>query len=89
MSQQRRAVIGDPESDEFAALQQARRAARAAARAAADIAAFAEQFALPLEPNELAEFAALLGREEEARGQRQDAFELLGLRVPSLEEEAQ
>jgi predicted amidohydrolase len=87
MSQQRRAVIGDPESDEFAALQQARRAARAAARAAGDLAAFAEQFTLPVDPNDLAEFAALLGREEETRDQRQDAFDLLGLTVRSLEEE--
>jgi hypothetical protein len=73
--------------DDHVALEAARRAARYAVRAAEDLATFAERAPAVLSPALRAEYAALLGRDEEARGQRQDAFDVLGLSVPSLAEQ--
>jgi hypothetical protein len=73
--------------DDHAALEAARRAARYAVRAAEDLATFADRAPAVLDPALRAEHAALLARDEEARAQRQDAFDALGLTVPSLAEQ--
>ncbi len=72
--------------DEHAALRTAREAARQAARAAADLEEFAERMSAVLDPAQRAEYAALLARDEESRSRRQDAFDALGLGIPSIEE---
>jgi type VI protein secretion system component VasF len=74
--------------DEHAQLRTAREAARHAAHAAADLLTFAERMSPVLDPAQEAEYAALLARDEEARADRQEAFDALGLSVPSLEEES-
>jgi len=73
--------------DEHAYLTTAREAAREAQRAAAELATFAERMSPVLDPAQRIEYATLLARDEEARARRQEAFDALGLSVPSLEEE--
>ena len=51
------------------------------------MATFAERMSPVLDPAQRIEYATLLARDEEARARRQEAFDALGLSVPSLEEE--
>ena len=65
--------------DEVEALQRLRRAARAHAAAVADMAEFVERSSAVLDPAQLAEYEALLAREESTRAERQDLFHELGV----------
>jgi hypothetical protein len=62
-----------------------RRAARAHATAVTDMAEFVERSSAVLDPAQLAEYEALLAREESTRALRQDVFHELGLVAPSME----
>jgi hypothetical protein len=73
--------------DEHAQLRTAREAAKQAQRTAADLVTFADRMSPVLDPAQRIEYAALLARDEEARETREEAFDALGLTVPSLEEE--
>jgi hypothetical protein len=75
--------------DDVTELERVRRAARAAVAAARDLEEFGRRLALPTEPATLVEYAALIAREEEARAVRDEAFDAVGLGVPSLGEPAQ
>jgi hydroxymethylpyrimidine/phosphomethylpyrimidine kinase len=71
--------------DEVEVLQRARHAARAYATAVAHMVEFIERSSAVLDPAQLAEYEALLAREESTRALRQDAFHELGLVAPSIE----
>ncbi|OLB64289.1 MAG: hypothetical protein AUI10_11770 [Actinobacteria bacterium 13_2_20CM_2_72_6] len=72
--------------DEHAQLRTAREAARQAQRAAVELVTFADRMSPVLDPAQRVEYATLLARDEEARAVREEAFDALGLTVPSLEE---
>jgi hypothetical protein len=71
--------------DEMDDLARAREAAKAEVRAVAQLAEFADRLSPVVDPAELAEYDNLVGREAAARVNRQNAFERLGLPVPSVE----
>ncbi|HEY6593825.1 MAG TPA: hypothetical protein VI011_06910 [Asanoa sp.] len=67
-------------------LDDARRAAAAHTAASRDIEAFLRRLPEVPEPEHIAEYAALLAREEEIRAERLDAVAGYGLEAPSVEE---
>ncbi|HEV7899350.1 MAG TPA: hypothetical protein VGP31_16080 [Planosporangium sp.] len=71
--------------DEIEALRQAREAARTYAAVTQDMVEFLDRASAVPSPEQEAEYAALLGREELQLKQRQDALHALGLVVRSLE----
>jgi hypothetical protein len=71
--------------DEIEALRRAREAARAYAAATQDMVDFLDRTSAVPDPQQEAEYAALLGIEELQLKQRQDALHALGLVVRSLE----
>jgi hypothetical protein len=72
--------------DEVNALHAAREAAHRYAAVTREMVEFLDRTSAIPGPDQEAEYAALLGREEAARSQRQDALHAIGLVVPSLEE---
>jgi hypothetical protein len=72
--------------DEIEALRRAREAARAYVAATQDMVEFLDQTSAVPDPQQEAEYAALLGIEEAQRKQRQDALRELGLVVRSVGE---
>lgn len=64
----------------------ARRAAERYAAAVGDTQRFADRLDGDPDPADVAEYAALVAREEAARAQRQEAFLTLGFTIDSLEE---
>ena len=73
--------------DEVDALHAAREAARRYATVTREMVEFLDRMSAVPDPSQEAEYATLLGREEETRAERQDALHELGLIVPSLEED--
>ena len=73
-------------TDEHADLRRAREAAREVKRAAAQLEQFADRIGADLGPAEMAEYDALVARETSALSERVEAFQRLGLGVPSLED---
>ncbi|MCW2639953.1 MAG: hypothetical protein JWP76_2259 [Dactylosporangium sp.] len=71
--------------DEIEALRRAREAARAYVAATQDMVDFLDRTSAVPDPQQEAEYAALLGIEELQLKQRQDALHALGLVVRSLE----
>jgi hypothetical protein len=71
--------------NEIEALRRAREAARAYAAATQDMVDFLDRTSAVPDPQQEAEYAALLGIEELQLKQRQDALHALGLVVRSLE----
>jgi hypothetical protein len=71
--------------DEIEALRRAREAARAYVAATQDMVDFLDRTSAVPDPQQQAEYAALLGIEELQLKQRQDALHALGLVVRSLE----
>jgi hypothetical protein len=71
--------------DEIEALRQAREAARSYAAVTQDMVEFLDRTSAVPDPEQEAEYAALLGREELQFKQRQDTLHALGLVVRSLE----
>jgi hypothetical protein len=71
--------------DDVEALRAAREAARRYARVTREMVEFLDRTSAVPDPAQEAEYAALLGREELARSERQDALHALGLVVRSLE----
>jgi hypothetical protein len=71
--------------DEIEALRRAREAARAYVAATQDMVDFLDRTSAVPDPQQEAEYAALLGIEELQLKQRQDALHELGLVVRSLE----
>jgi hypothetical protein len=67
-------------------LEAARKAAAAHTAASRDLEAFFRHLPEVPEPQHIAEYAALLAREEERRAERLDAVEAYGLSAPSIEE---
>lgn len=65
----------------------ARRAAERYAAAVADTERFVEGLDDDPDPAAVAEFAALVAREEATRAQRYDAFLVLGFNIDSVEEQ--
>jgi hypothetical protein len=72
--------------DEIEALRRAREAAAAYVAAAQDMVEFLNGTSAVPDPQQEAEYAALLGREELQRRQRQDALRAIGLVVRSVGE---
>jgi hypothetical protein len=71
--------------DAHADLNRVRRAARECQRTANHMVEFTERLSNVIGPVELAEYANLLARDALALSQRVEAFERLGLGVPSLD----
>jgi len=67
-------------------LETARRAAAAHTAAARDLEAFVRRLPEVPGPEHIAEFAALLAREEAVRAERDEALDAYGLSAPSVEE---
>jgi hypothetical protein len=72
--------------DEIEALRRAREAARAYVAASQDMVEFLDRTSAVPDPQQEAEYAALLGIEELQRKQREDALRELGLVVRSVGE---
>ena len=66
-------------------LRRARRAARAYAHVVNEMVEFLDRTSDPVDPAVEVEYDALLGREELARAERQDALHQLGLQDRSVE----
>ena len=66
-------------------LRRARRAARAYAHVVNEMVEFLDRTHDPIDPGVEVEYDALLGREELARAERQDALHQLGLQDRSVE----
>jgi Spy/CpxP family protein refolding chaperone len=75
--------------DEIKALHRARQNARGYAAATREMAEFLERMSAVPDPEQEAEYATLLAREESVRALRQDALHDLGLEVRSIEEPAE
>ncbi|GAA1787567.1 hypothetical protein HC028_13065 [Planosporangium flavigriseum] len=73
-------------ADEIEALRRARAAARAYAAASQDMVDFLDRTSAVPDPQQEAEYAALLGIEELQRKQREDALREIGLVVRSVGE---
>jgi hypothetical protein len=73
-------------ADDLEALRRARDAARAYVAATQHMVEFLDRASPEPDPGQEAEYAALLGREELARSERQDALGQLGLVVRSVGE---
>jgi Spy/CpxP family protein refolding chaperone len=76
-------------ADEIEALHRARENARAYAAATREMVEFLERASAVPSPEQEAEYATLLAREESVRALRQDALHDLGLEVRSIEEPAE
>jgi hypothetical protein len=63
------------------------RAAEAHTAASADLEEFLRRVPAVSDPADVAEYAALLGREEAIRAERDDAVSAIGLEAPSIEPE--
>jgi hypothetical protein len=75
-------MTGPQPANEVAA---ARRAAAAHAEAADNVSTFVGRLTGPPDASDLAEYDALIAREEATRSERRDALAELGFSVPSLE----
>jgi hypothetical protein len=73
-------------TDEHADLRRARQAAHEVQRAAAQLAEYADRMGADLGPADMAEYDTLVARETSALSERVEAFQRLGLGVPSLED---
>jgi hypothetical protein len=71
--------------EEIHQLHAARRAAHAVVKAATDLSDFLERTSAVPDPARLAEYAALLAREEATRAERADACAAVGLAADSIE----
>lgn len=78
-------VMPDGEPDDVGRLHRAREAAQAVATVAGQLEDFAQRLTLPVGPADMAQFDTLLSREEQVRMRRGEAFDTLGLAVPSIE----
>jgi hypothetical protein len=67
-------------------LEHARKTAAAHTAASRDLEAFLRNLPEVPEPEHIAEYAALLAREEEVRAERLEAVDAYGLSAPSIEE---
>jgi hypothetical protein len=67
--------------------QRAQRAATAHTAASGDLEEFLRRVPAVPDPADIAEYAALLGREQAIRAERDEAVNAIGLEVPSVEPE--
>jgi hypothetical protein len=74
-------------SSDAADRQRAQRAAGAHSAASADLEEFLRRAPEVPDPADIAEYAALLGREQAIRAERDGAVNAMGLAVPSVEPE--
>jgi hypothetical protein len=72
-------------TDQHALLQRARAAAKELHRASEQLVEFAERLSADLGPDDMLEYDTLVARETAALSQRVEAFEALGLGVPSID----
>lgn len=70
-----------------AGLERARRAAEAHTAASGDLEEFLRRVPAVPDPADIAEYAALIGREQAIRAERDEALNAVGLAAPSVEPE--